>query len=251
TLHNSIVMKEGKMPFHGAIVKIYLQGGKEATVVLIGDTGAGKSETLEALRVLGEKEIRQLVIIADDMGSIEFDNEGFPVGFGTETGAFLRLDDLQPGYAYGHLDRSIIMNPNQVNARIVIPVTTYETVIKGYRIDFLLYANNYEETDYDRPVIERFSTPEEALNVFRDGKAMSKGTTTSSGLTNAYFANIFGPTEYRNLHEKIASEYFETFFRKGIFVGQMRTKLGIPGCETTGPQEAAKELLKTIINSGE
>ncbi len=249
TLHNSIIMKEGKLPFHGAMVKIYLRGGKEATVLIIGDTGAGKSETLEALRVLGEKKIRQLIIIADDMGSIEIDNEGYPVGYGTETGAFLRLDDLQPGYAFGHLDRSIIMNPSQVNARIVIPVTNYETIVTGHKIDFLLYANNYEATEKGKPVIERFLSPEEALTVFREGKAMSKGTTTSTGLTSAYFANIFGPTEYRDLHEKIAERYFETFFRKGVFVGQMRTKLGIPGFETSGPQEAAAELLKIIMNS--
>ena len=45
--------------------------------------------------------------------------KGSPIGYGTEIGAFLRLDDLQPGYAFGHLDRSIIMNPNQVNARLL------------------------------------------------------------------------------------------------------------------------------------
>ncbi len=57
----------------------------------------------------------------------------------------MRLDDLQPGYAFGQLDRSIIMNPNQVNSRIVLPVTTYEHVMKGYPVDMVLYANNSEE----------------------------------------------------------------------------------------------------------
>lgn len=248
TLHNAIKINENILPFHGAMVKILLKGNKEATVLMMGDTGAGKSETLEALRIAGEKDIRQLTIIADDMGSIELDADGFPIGYGTETGAFLRLDDLQPGYAYGHLDRSIIMNPSQVNARIVIPVTTYETIIKGHKIDFVLYANNYEDTDAEHPVIERFSSASEALNVFSEGKVMSKGTTTSTGIVKSYFANIFGPTEYKELHDKIASRYFESFFRNGIFVGQMRTKLGIPGHETSGPREAAAELLKVITN---
>ena len=94
TLHNSIVMKSGNMPFHGAMVKILLQGNKEATILMMGDTGAGKSETLEAFRVLAEKHIRELTIIADDMGSIELDSNGCPIGYGTEIGAFLRLDDL-------------------------------------------------------------------------------------------------------------------------------------------------------------
>lgn len=246
TLHNSIIMKGGMMPFHGAMVKIFLQGGKEATVLLMGDTGAGKSETLEAFRILGEKHIRQLTIIADDMGSIEIDEEGNAIGYGTEIGAFLRLDDLHPGYAYGHLDRSIIMNPSQVNARIVIPVTKYETVTEGHKIDYILYANNYEEIDSEHPVIEKFSTSEWALDIFSEGAVMSKGTTTTSGLVHSYFANIFGPTEYKELHDKIAARYFEAFFSKKIFVGQMRTRLGIPGYETSGPREAALELLKII-----
>ncbi|MBI5009338.1 MAG: phosphoenolpyruvate carboxykinase [Bacteroidia bacterium] len=246
TLHNSIIMKSNNMPFHGAMVKILLQGNKEATILMMGDTGAGKSETLEAFRVLGEKHIRELTIIADDMGSIEIDDNGVPIGYGTEIGAFLRLDDLQPGYAYGHLDRSIIMNPNQVNARIIIPVTRFDTVIQGHKIDYILYANNYEEIDTDHPVIEMFKSAEIALETFRAGAVMSKGTTTSSGLVHTYFANIFGPPEYRDLHEAIAKRYFETFFSKNVYVGQMRTRLGIPGYESSGPREAALALLKII-----
>jgi len=246
TLHNAIVMKSGNMPFHGAMVKILLQGDKEATILLMGDTGAGKSETLEAFRVIGDKYIRELTIIADDMGSIELDENGYHVGFGTETGAFLRLDDLQPGYAYGHLDRSIIMNPSQVNARIVMPVTTFDTIIKGHKIDYILYANNYEEIDEKHPVIEKFHTAAQAIEVFRSGSVMSKGTTTTSGLVNTYFANIFGPPEYKELHDEISKKYFESFFTKDVFVGQMRTRLGIAGFETSGPKEAAIELLKII-----
>jgi hypothetical protein len=246
TLHNAIVMKRGNLPFHGAMVRILLQGNKEATILMMGDTGAGKSETLEAFRVLAEKHIRELTIIADDMGSIEIDSEGNPIGYGTEIGAFLRLDDLQPGYAYGHLDRSIIMNPSQVNARIVFPVTKFDTVIKGHKIDYILYANNYEEIDNEHAVIEQFMSVDWALDIFREGAVMSKGTTTSSGLVHSYFANIFGPPEYKSLHEDIAKRFFEAFFSKNVFVGQMRTRLGIPGYETSGPKEAAMELLRII-----
>ena len=246
TLHNSIVMKAGRMPFHGAMVKILLQGDKEATILMMGDTGAGKSETLEAFRVLADKYIRELTIIADDMGSIDLDPNGYPIGYGTEIGAFLRLDDLQPGYAFGHLDRSIIMNPSQVNARIVFPVTNFETIIAGHKIDYILYANNYEEIDTEHPVIEKFTSAEWALDIFSEGAVMSKGTTTTTGLVHSYFANIFGPPEYKDLHDKIAAKYFASFFKNNVFVGQMRTRLGIPGYESNGPKEAAMELLRII-----
>jgi len=75
---------------------------------------------------------------------------------------------------------------------------------------------------------------------------MSKGTTTSSGLVHSYFANIFGPPEYKNIHEKIAAKYFSSFFKNNVFVWQMRTRLGIQGYESSGPREAALELLRII-----
>jgi len=245
TLHNIKIMKNGNLPFHGALVKIKLRNGKEKTILIIGDTGAGKSEALEALRVIGNDTIADMNIIADDMGSIEL-QDGQPVGYGSEIGAFLRLDDLQPGYAFGQVDRAIIMSASQINARIVIPVNSFNNVIKGYKIDHVLYANNYEEIDEKHPVIEKFANPGDALKVFKEGIVMSKGTTTSTGLTQSYFANIFGPPQYRELHDEIAKNYFKVFFKKNIFVGQFRTRLGIKGYEITGPEEAAKELLKII-----
>ena len=32
------------------------------------------------------------------MGSLDMDEEGNIIGYGTEIGAFVRLDDLQPGF---------------------------------------------------------------------------------------------------------------------------------------------------------
>jgi energy-coupling factor transporter ATP-binding protein EcfA2 len=246
TLHNIIMMKRGILPFHGALVRIILKGNIDRTVLFIGDTGAGKSETLEALRSLGEDEIQDFIIIADDMGSIRIAPDGTILGYGTEIGAFLRLDDLQPGYALGQIDRAIIMNANQVNARIIIPVTTYDQVVKGEKIDLILYANNYGMIDEDHPIIEHFTDAEKAMSVFREGTAMSKGTTSSTGLVHTYFVNPFGPAQYKEVHDPLAKKYFEAFFKQGIFVGQMRSRLGMAGWERKGPDEAARELLRVI-----
>lgn len=250
TLHNIKMMKMHRLPYHGAMVNLSVRGKRDYTVLIMGDTGAGKSETLEALRTIAGDEIDEITVIADDMGSLEL-KPGFPVaGYGTETGAFVRLDDLQPGFAFGQIDRTIIMSPAQVNARVVIPVTTYETIMKGYMPDFILYANNYDTVDSQHPIIERFSDPEQALETFRAGSVMSKGTTSTTGLVQTYFANIFGPDQYQELHEPLALEFFNSFFQQGIFVGQLRTQLGMTGQERSGPEAAARALLETIKHSG-
>lgn len=247
TLHNLSVMKKGNMPFHGALIQILLKNGKRANVLLMGDSGAGKSESLEAFRKLGDQEIKDLTIIADDMGSIGVDENDNIVAYGTEIGAFLRLDDLHPGYAFGQLDRAIIMSAGETNARIVLPVTTQENITKGVSVDYIFYANNYEQVDAEHPIIERFDSAATAVNLFRAGNVMSKGTTTTTGLVQNYFANIFGPVQRKEMHDEIAEKFFRKFFKQDIFVGQLRTRLGVRGFETQGPREAAEELLKLIM----
>ena len=65
-------------------------------------------------------------------------------------------------------------------------------------------------------------------------------------LVHTYFANIFGPPQYKELHEKIAEKFFTKLFQDDVYVGELRTRLGIKGCETQGPQDAAKALFDVI-----
>ena len=251
TLHNIRRMKDGFLPFHGAMIQITMRNRKPFSVVIMGDSGAGKSESIEALRLMASEDIEDLLIIADDMGSIGINANNQLVGYGTEMGAFVRLDDLQSGYALGQIDRTIIMNPDKVNARVVMPVTRYEYIMEGTPIDCVFYANNYEPIDEDHPVIEQFENDKDALAVFRKGAVMSKGTTASKGLVSNYFANIFGPPQYRDLHEELAKKYFKEMFERNIFVGQLRTQLGISGKEHTGPKKSATALLEMIKKNTE
>lgn len=246
TLHNIKMMSMGRMPFHGALFSIAMRERGSFNVLVMGDTGAGKSETLEAMRQLNHEDIKDITIIADDMGSLEMTPDGRVMGHGTEVGAFVRLDDLQPGYAFGQIDRAIILNANQVNARVVLPVTTYSNVVRGWKIDLVLYANNYEAVDEEHPAVQRFAKSKEALEVFRAGAVMSKGTTTTTGMVNSFFANVFGPQQYPKDYDALAERYFAAFFRNNVFVGQLRTQLGIPGKEQTGPHDAAEVLIETF-----
>ncbi|MFH1590395.1 MAG: phosphoenolpyruvate carboxykinase [archaeon] len=249
TLHNIIQMKRGRIPLHGAMVRISLKDGKSANIIIVGDSGAGKSESLEAFRVLADKHIRDMVIVFDDMGSLELTDDGKLKAYGTETGAFVRLDDLQPGFAFGNLDRSIIMSPQKINARAVLPVTTIEEVLRGNSVDYFLYANNYEEVDDDHPFFQEFSEPEEAMAVFKKGARIGKGTTTETGLVQTYFANIFGPAQYKELHDGLAPKFFKALFDSGVRVAELRTRLAIPGFENKGPETAAEALFDVIRNS--
>jgi len=58
-----------------------------------------------------------------------------------------------------------------------------------------------------------------------------------------------------DVHEPLAKKTFDAALKSGAWVGQLRTRLGVPGYETKGPEEAAKALLNlvegiTVTNSG-
>lgn len=248
TLHNLVMIKKGYLPIHGAMVNIVMKNGISANVIIMGDSGAGKSESLEAFRGLSEDYISDMTIVFDDMGVLKLNEKGKPLGYGTETGAFVRLDDLDQGYAFKEIDRSIFMNPDKINARLVMPVATYKEIVKGYPVDLFLYANNYEEVNEEKSEIEYFGSSEEAIKVFRAGKRMAKGTTTEKGLVESYFANPFGPIQRKEDTDKLLIKYFDSFFSAGVKVGQINTCLGLEGQEKDGPKKAAIKLFEIIKN---
>lgn len=245
TLHNIIMIKRGYMPIHGAMVNVVLKNGKEANIVIMGDSGAGKSESLEAFRALSEEYISDMTIIFDDMGVFK-NADGIIKGYGTEIGAFVRLDDLDQGYAFKEIDRSIFMNPDKINARLLMPVCKYDDIIRGYDVDLFLYANNYDGVDEGEKSIEYFNNPEEAKKIFKAGARMAKGTTTENGLVESYFANPFGPVQKKEEMDLIIDKYFDDMFNNKVKVGQIKTCLGVLGFEKKGPKKAAIELFDII-----
>jgi hypothetical protein len=246
TLHNVIMMRRGRLPLHGAMVHLRLRSGPETSIVIVGDSAAGKSETLDAFETLADEWISDMTVIFDDMGSLLLTGDGQLLAYGTEIGAFLRLDDLAPGYAFGRFDRSVFMNPHRDNARVVIPLTEYSQVVAGHRVSNLLYANNYEPVTEATPILEFFRKPEESLEIFRSGVRAAKGTTDEKGLVRTYFANPFGPPQYRDLHEQLAHKYFSAAHDLGVSVGQLRTRLGMDGMEREGPRQAAEALFRHL-----
>ena len=248
TLHNVKRINHHELPIHGAMVRMTLHTGETKNIIVMGDSGAGKSETIEQIKTEGAAYITDMKTIYDDMGVLSLDEDGNVKSFGTEIGAFVRLDDLDAGYSFKELDRSVFMNPDKVNARIVIPITEYQDVIERHHVDMFLYANNYDDAGDS---LSFFDNIDDALKTFRAGNRMAKGTTTEYGLVGSYFANPFGPVQRQEQTDPILVEYFEKMFEQGVKIGQLRTRLGIKGNEHNGPKEAAVAILKYLTGESE
>lgn len=247
TLHNLYQIKKGALPIHGAMVHIELKDGSSANVVIVGDSGAGKSESIEAFRALAKEHISFMSIIFDDMGTFKYDaDEEVVKAYGTEIGAFVRLDDLEAGYAFKELDRSIFMNPDKINARLVTPVSTYDEIMEGLEIDMLLYANNYDSVPEGESAVELLDDLEEAKEIFIGGRRMAKGTTTETGISTSFFANPFGPHQREEKTREIIDDIFEKLQKEGVKIGTLYTQLGIEGLEQEGARRAAVDLFEAI-----
>ena len=243
TLYNTKMIDNGFLPIHGACVHITMKDGRTKNVVIMGDSGAGKSESLEALSEMAGDNISSQLTVFDDMGTFKIEN-GEVIAYGTEIGAFVRLDDMTAGYAYREMDRAIFMNPDKTNSRLVIPVATYPQIMKGYKVDMYLYANNYDEKCDDE--VEFYKNAEEAKPIFIRGARRAKGTTQEMGMTESFFANPFGPVQREAQTRVIIDNVFDALFKNGVKVGNLHTRLAVPGMEHDGPASAAKRLFELL-----
>lgn len=241
TLHNLAQMAKGWLPIHGAFVNITLKNGKRKGIMLMGDSGAGKSESIEALKALGRDKIKDIEVVFDDMGTIHIEH-GIPYGQGTEIGAFIRLDDLDPGTPYRDMDRSIFMNPESNNARVITPAAPYDIVATNHRIDLFAYANNYD----DKLGLHQFEDLEDAKATCKEGKRMALGTTQEVGISTTYFANPFGPMQKQDVCGPLIDEVFQCLRDNNVFIGEIYTHLGFSKENREGLQIAAEQLLEFI-----
>lgn len=240
TLHNLAMMEKGWLPIHGAFVNIILKDGTKKGIMLMGDSGAGKSESIEALKAAAGEMIREVEVVFDDMGTIHLE-DGVPYGQGTEIGAFIRLDDLDPGTPYRDMDRSIFMAPENPNSRMIQPAAPYRTVVHNHKIDLFAYANNYTNEFGLKKL-----TVDEVKETCKLGKRMALGTTQEVGISTTYFANPFGPMQKQEMCEPIIDEMFQALEDNGVFVGEIYTHLGFDKSNRKGLNVAAQQLLDFI-----
>ena len=240
TLHNLAAMQQGWLPIHGAFVNITLNDGRKKGIMLMGDSGAGKSESIEALKSVGKDVIKDIEVVFDDMGTIHIE-DGIPYGQGTEIGAFIRLDDLDPGTPYRDMDRSVFMAPENPNSRMVTPAASYDVITTNHKIDLFAYANNYTNEFGLKKL-----TVEEVKDTCVMGKRMALGTTQEVGISTTYFANPFGPMQKQELCEPLITKVFSSLEENGTFVGEIYTHLGFDKTNRHGLDIAAHQLLEFI-----
>lgn len=241
TLHNVIMMKKGWLPIHGSMINIHFKNQAPIGVVFMGDSGAGKSETIEAMQLLGHPDLVGMDVIFDDMGSFHLE-EGKLVAQGTEIGAFIRLDDLDKGSPYKTMDRSIFMNPESVNARVVIPVSSYAEISSSHPVHYFFYANNY----VNKTGLTIVSQAKEIKQTFIEGKRMAMATTHETGLSTTYFANPFGPMQDPKTCDPLIDFYFEALDKTGVKTGEIYTGLGVKESVDDHLAITAKALLETL-----
>lgn len=244
TLHNLHMIYENRLPIHGSMVRIKFANGKNKNVVFFGDSGAGKSESLEALQEIADDKIISLETIFDDMGSFAFDADGNMYAQGTEIGAFVRLDDLSSAVAFNNMDRGVYLNPDRKNARVIIPADSYRRVVKHHQVDMWVYANNYD-TEIG---IHQFDNEEDAKDTFITGKRFALGTTDEVGMSTTFFANPFGPVQEEEKTRPVIDKVFNHLFKQGTYVGEIYTHLGTDKSKDS-LNESAQELLDVLWNS--
>ena len=244
TLHNLHQIYNGSLPIHGSMLRVRFTNGKEKNVVFFGDSGAGKSESIEAMQEIADDKIVDMETIFDDMGSFTIGDDGKIYAQGTETGAFVRLDDLSSAVAFNNMDRGVYLNPELSNARVIIPADTYENVIQHHPIDMWVYANNYD----DKVGIHRFENEDEAKKVFVAGKRKALGTTDEVGMSTTFFANPFGPVQEEEKTKPIIDKVFNKLFANNVYVGEIYTHLGNDKSKEA-LHESARELLDVLMNN--
>ena len=243
TMHNAIMINRKWLPIHGSMINVHFKGKDPIGVVFMGDSGAGKSETIEAMQLLNHPDLLKMDVIFDDMGTFHIE-DGKLVAQGTEIGAFIRLDDLDKGSPYKTMDRSIFMNPESVNARVVIPVSSYNMITQNHPVHYFFYANNYVN-EVGLKTVEKAN---ELKQVFVEGKRMALATTHEVGISTTYFANPFGPMQDQMHCDPLIDYYFEQLDESSVIVGEVYTGLGVKGSADDHLTQTAKVLLNTLLN---
>ena len=160
TLHNVLCIFKGDLPLH-----------------------CGCTRYLMRFDDNGEPYVAEMLIKADDMGSIilvksPFDRITRPIFCGTETGAFACLDGFSEHAKMQMAGREVGYNKHTgSNARQIVPATDVDELFRDDPLDILLYMNNFTLIKPGESTIQADMHIETALEHFRKGERVAAGST--------------------------------------------------------------------------
>lgn len=190
-------MKVRNLPIHGALVHIVLKNNSTANDIIFGDSGAGKSESLDAFRTLAKDYLKSFKIILIIWGAWKLNmTKSFPQERKSEP-----LFSWMTWRKYTHLlqwiDSFLWIQTKLIPARLtpIAEIPRYYLWIWGRKY---LSANNYESP---KAKIRLFDQQSEAQEVFISGKRMAKGNTSESGTIQRFLQIHFAPFRMRVMWE--------------------------------------------------
>ncbi|MBQ6654204.1 MAG: hypothetical protein IJM79_01615 [Erysipelotrichaceae bacterium] len=224
TLHDLAQLDRGRLPVRGSMMDIFFRDDSRKSLLLLGETGAGKSETLEALRSLSDevrsdKTVKRLEVVFDGVGSLKI-ADGQVVANGSETGGFERIGNLSQSVVRD-VEKGIFINMQKPDAMVILPFSGYETVRADHRVDMVLYANNYENT----AGVERFADYEDCRSCLIEGKRVIRDDEGREMLVSGSPMKFCLTRQQSESYLSIMDEIFGRLLENGVFTGQLYTNL--------------------------
>ncbi len=207
TVANEKVREKEMMPVHGSAFSIIFKNGLRKTMVMAGDSGTGKSETIIAMieQIITNQglasQVEGIEFLSGDMLSMFEGNDEQMYMLGTEQGDFMRMTDIPEDWKKRVRDRinggSKTNISDKKNPRITIGNLCNPTEFqKPVRVNGFFNINNFK-VPAGSSVHESESTFNLIMNEYVKGYRGEKGT---SGDQPNFFASI----EETNLSDKNA-----------------------------------------------
>ena len=186
TVANEKVKESGGMPVHGSAFTVVFKNGLRKTLVIGGDSGAGKSETIiamieQAIKEEGEAvDVEGIDMLAGDMLSMYEGKDGQMYMIGTEEGDFMRMSDISGDWRSRFRDRlkkaSTTNKKHPTNPRMTIGgLCDPEGFLRPVRVNNFYYIDNY--TVPNGKSFEEVKSPENLImDIYARGYRREKGT---------------------------------------------------------------------------
>jgi len=216
TVANERVKAIGGMPVHGSALTITAKNGLRKTVVMGGDSGTGKSETIIAMTnqiikgLGGAKNIESVELLSGDMLSLFEGEDGEMYMMGTESGDFMRLTDIPNEWQERMRDwinsSSKTNLDDKTNPRATINgICDPNVFLSPVRVNIFANINNFEKPDGAAFQEERNPT-NLLLDTYVKGYRREKGT--SGDQPNLFASTLHSKVPDRDL---LLTKYQEDF----------------------------------------